>query len=357
MIVDLPVHWRGRAVLHGMRTARDHLFRETVPVRIPELALAQAAEVCRREAFWEGANGRTITTLHYEGRFWRPVWRMSNRLLSKADLPAEFGQGELLGTWTYADARYVADGPKVTNERQPLPPDAQAKRWDSDDRDERIAEVARFVASRCTLFDGTVYEASPEPVVMAVPTKREADLDAPLQGGGVRIAYHDDDKRIQSDFLDSYPMTGAADCFRLDRMEAVVEHASARWDMDPDRIQRIKGFEVLRPDLLSYDDEELAAAATAAAAYSHLWLTSLLLPREAVEAVLDLRDARRAAPQEDRIGKIRRALSVLEDLDPRAVPPALQPALPKAVARLKAGVLRHEMFVAPVPDLLGPGTA
>lgn len=357
MIVELPIHWRGRAVLHGMRTSREHLFRERVPVRIPEVSLAEAVEVCRREAHWVAAKGPTISTLFHEGRFWRPVWRMSTRMVSAADLPDEFGQGELLRNWTNAETRYVADGPKVANERQPLPPDAPAKRWEGDDRDARIAEAARHVASRCTLFDGMVYEESPEPVIMAVPNRRGSDLDAHVPDGGARTAWCDDDKRIHSDFVGCHPRAAAADCFRLDRMEAAVEHAAARWGMDPLYVQPIAGLEVLEPRLLSYDDEDLAAAAAAAEAYRRLYMSCFLLPRGAVEAVLDLRDARRAEPVEDRIGLMRRALSVFEALDPASLPPALENEVPKAVARLRAGLMRHEMFVAPVPDLLPPGPA
>ncbi|MGU3659081.1 hypothetical protein [Methylobacterium fujisawaense] len=49
------------------------------------------------------------------------------------------------------------------------------------------------------------------------------------------------------------------------------------------------------------------------------------------------------------------ALSVLEALDPAALPPALEEPLPKALARLRAGILRHETFVAPTPDLTSFG--
>lgn len=357
MIFELPVHWRGRAVLHGMRTARGHLFHERVPVRIPEFALGEAVEVCRREACWVAAKGPTISILFHESKFWRPVWRMSTRMVSAADLPDEFGQGELLRNWTNADTRYVADGPKVTNERQPLPPDAPARRWAGDDRDARIAEAARFVASRCTLFDGMVYEESPEPVIMAVPDRRGSDLDARIPDCRARTAWCDDDKRVFHDFVGWHVRAAAADCFRLDRMEAAVEHAAARWDVDPLYVQRITGLEVLEPGLLSYDDEELAAAAAAAEAYRRLYMSCFLLPRVAVEAVLDLRDARSASPVEDRIGLLRRALLVFEALDPAALPPVLVDEVPKAAARLRAGLMRHEMFVAPSPDLPGPGAA
>ena len=355
MIVELPLLWRGRAVLRGMRTAREQLFRETVPVRVPEVGRAEAVEVCRREAHWVAAKGPTISTLFHGGRFWRPVWRMSTRMLSAADLPHEFGGGELLGAWMSAGTRYVADGPKVANEHQPLPPDAPARRWDGDDRADRIAEATRFVASRCTLFDGMAYEESPEPVAMAVPNRKGTHLDAHVPDGGARIAWCDDAKRVLHDFVGSYVRAAAADCFRLDRMEAAVEHAAARWDTDPRYVQRVTGLEVLRPDLLSYDDEDHAAAAVAAEAYRRLSMSCFLLPRSAVEAVLDLRDARRAEPVDDRIGLMRRALSAFEALDPAALPPAVEDDFPKAVARLRAGLMRHEMFVAPPPDLVAPG--
>lgn len=361
MIVDLPVRWRGRALLHGMRTARDHLFRETVPVRVPEVARAEAVEVCRRKALWAAAGGQTISTLFHEGRFWRPVWRLSAKMLSEADLPGEFGQGELLGGWTNADTRYVADGPKAINELRPLPPDAPVRRWNGDDREARIAAASRYVASRCTLFDGMVYEESPMPVIMAVssikPGIRGFDLDAPIPNGAPQIAFCDDAHRIHYDFVGPYPRSDSADCFRLDRMEAAVEHAASRWNMDPDLVERIPGLEVLRPDLLAHDDEDVAVAAAAGEAYRRLSTAAFLLPRAGVEAVLDLRDARRLEPLEDRIVLVRRALSVLEEIDPEAIPPVLQTEVPKAAARLRAGVLRHEMFVAPAPDLLASASA
>ena len=352
MIAHLPISWRARVVPNGARTPRDHLFREVVPIRVPVLSGDEAVEVCRRRAPWAAANGQTVSTRWHDGRFLRPTWNVgSSRQATSSELVESFRAGEMQRLWTNADRKYVEDGPKPVNAAAPLAPDAAMKRWDGDDRDARIAFATRWIEERCTLIDGIVHERCAEPVLIAKATTPGTHLDAMVPGSRGSVVYDDADKRVFHDFVGSWASAASADTFRLDRPEAAAEHAAVRWQTEPSDVAGVEALEVLRPDLLTYPDEDRAIAGVAGDAYGKLFMSAFLLPRHAVEAILDLRDARTHEPLEGRVAAIQNALSTLEGLDQSALPPVLGQIVPNAILRLRAGVLRYEMFVAPTPDL------
>lgn len=352
MIVHLPISWRGMCVAHGARSPRERLFRSVVPIRVPVLVGEEAVEVCRRRASWPEARGQTVSTRWHDGRFLRPTWTVgSSRRAATADLVESFRAGEMHRAWTNADRRYVEDGPRTVNAGAPLGPDAAMKRWDGDDREARIASATRWVEDRCTLVDGIVHERCAEPVLLARSTSPGSHLDAVVPDARGIVVFDDTDKRTLDDFVGPYASAASADTFRLDRAEAAAEHAAARWQTDLRDVSGVDGLEIARPHLLTYADEDRALAGVASDAYHQLFISMFLLQRPAAEAILDLRDARTPHPFEGRLDAVANALTVLEAMDEAAVAPALAENLPKAILRLRAGLLRHEMFVAPAPDL------
>jgi hypothetical protein len=356
MIVHLPIHWRGRVVLHGTRVFRDNLFREVVPITVPELSESEAVEFCRMQAPWDAARGQVVSTRHHEGLFLRPSWDVGcASRLTGADIGESFRDGTLLRHWTVADEAYVRDGGKVANRDAPLAADTPVKSREGDDRLERIAAATRWVRERCTLVDGLAYERCHEPVLFATSTPKGTSLDAAAPDARWSVVFDGTTKLTHSDTLGVHPAAACADAFRIDRLESAVEHAAIRGSRPPEEVWRVQGLEILRPDLIAYPDEERAIAAAAAEAYNQLRISIFLLPRPAAEAVLDLRDARTVGHCAGRAETVQGALSVLEALDPAALPPALDEPLPKALARLRAGILRHETFVAPTPDLTSFG--
>lgn len=352
MIVHLPISWRARVVPNGARTAREHLFREVAPVRVPVLSAAEAVEVCRRKAPWAAANGQTVSTRWHDGRFLRPTWDVGgSRQTTTSDLVESFRAGEMLRAWTNADWKYVEDGPKTVNAGVPLGPDAAMKRWDGDDREARIAFATRWIRDRCTLVDGIVHERCAEPVLLAKATPPGTHLDAVAPDTRGSVVFDDTDRRVSDDFVGPYVAVAAADTFRLDRAEAAADHAAVRWHTHPMDVAGVDGLEVLRPHLLTYPDEDRAIAGVASDVYNKLFISMFLLPRSAAVAMLDLRDARTPDAFEGRIAAVANALTALEAMDEAAIAPALAETLPNAILRLRAGLLRHEMFVAAAPDL------
>lgn len=352
MIVHLPVSWRAQAVPNGARSAREHLFREMVPIRIPLLSGEEAVEVCRRRATFHAARHRTISTRCHDGRFLRPIWNAGfTGLATSSDLAESFRAGDMQRFWAHADGRYVEDGPKTVNAGAPLAPDAGMKRWDGDDREARIASATRWVEERCTMVDGIVHERCAEPVLIARATSPGRDLDAVVPDARGIVVFDDTDKRTFDDFVGPYASAASADTFRLDRAEAAAEHAAVRWQTDIHDVAGVDGLEILRPDLLTYADEDRALAGVASDVYQKLFISMHLMQRPVVDAILDLRDARTPHPFEGRLDAVANALTVLEAMDEAAMPPVLAESLPKAVLRLRTGLLRHEMFVAHTPDL------
>jgi hypothetical protein len=352
MIVHLPISWRGTCVAHGARSPRERLFQSIVPIRVPILSGEEAVEVCRRRASWSSALGQTISTRWCDGRFLRPTWNVGcSRQATASDLVESFRAGELLRAWKIADGRYLEDGPRTINAGAPLGPDAAMKRWDGDDREARIAFATRWIEDRCTLVEGIVHERCAEPVLIARSTAPGTHLDAVVPDARGSVVFDDTDKRVFDDFVGPYASAASADTFRLDRAEAAAEHASVRWQTPPSDVAAVDGLEIVRPHLLAYADEDLAIAGVAAEVYRRLSISMPLLPRPAVEALLDLRDARTPAAFEGRIEAIANALTAFEALDEATIAPALAETFPNAILRLRAGLLRHEMFVAPTPDL------
>lgn len=352
MIVHLPISWRAMCVAQGARSPRERLFGAVVPVQVPVLSGLEAVEVCRRRASWASAHGQTVSTRWHDGRFLRPTWSVGGaRQTTTSDLVESFRAGEMLRAWTNADRRYVEDGPKTVNAGAPLGPDAAMKRWDGDDREARIAFATRWIRDRCTVVDGIVHERCAEPVLLAKGTVPGTHLDAMVPDSRGSVVFDDTDKRVSNDFVGPYVSAAAADTFRLDRTEAAADHAAVRWQTHPPDVAGVEGLEVLRPHLLTYPDEERAVAGVASDVYNKLFISMFLLPRPAAMAMLDLRDARTPEAFEGRIEAVANLLTALEAMDEAAIAPALADTLPNAILRLRAGLLRHEMFVAPVPDL------
>lgn len=268
-----------------------------------------------------------------------------------ADLAESFRAGDMQRFWSAADGRYVEEGPRTVNAGAPLGPDAAMKRWDGDDREARIAAATRWVEDRCALVDGIVHEPCAEPVLIARATSPGSHLDAVVPDVRGIVVFDDIYKRTFDDFVGPYACAGAADTFRLDRAAAAAEHAAVRWQTDIRDVTGVDGLEIVRPDLLTYADEDRALAGVASDVYQKFFMSMHLLPRPVVEAILDLRDARTPHPFEGRLDAVANALTLLEALDEAAMPPALADCIPKGVLRLRAGLLRHEMFVAATPDL------
>ena len=267
-----------------------------------------------------------------------------------SDLAGDRRTRELNASWGHTDRNYVDHGPRTVNAGAPLGLDAEMKRWDGDDRVERIARATRWLEDRWTIVDGIVHERCAEPVLVVKSTSAGLSDAFDPDARGI-VVFDETDKRTSDDFVGPYASAASADTFRLDRAEAAAEHAAVRWQTDLREVKGVDGLEILRRDLLTYADEERAVAGVASEVYQMLFISMFLLPRPAAEALLDLRDARTPNAFEGRIETLAKALTALEAMDERAIAPALADVIPNAILRLRSGLFRHETFVAAAPDL------
>lgn len=288
MRISVPIVYHENVLPKGMQKVRSMSFGEWIDVEIKDVSEYDAPIAIQ---WTPGKYDRTFsdvdgvaTMRYFDGALWLP------KVYSAAHTPNEHitldrflsmvGNGEHYANplINSSDASYFISSP----DNYPKLEKEQFRRVDTDNRTTAIEQLIRK-SERVLIVDGMVWHKTTEPVLHVKP---------------VSDHYRDDVFEIQVGICPSPREDDTMpNFFRLDRMDAAIAFGKERWG--DGEFEIISEPDIYMPEILKVEDDLIVINNELKIFVKRTYDASILdMPREHINAWLDLRDAIQSIPDD-----------------------------------------------------------